>query len=335
MRRLLPFLALGCAPPPEGASYGRATLPVTDMHLHTGDWALIRGSTQRVLAGNFPFPFGLQPEGLAESVLSAEGILGELDDAGIGRAGLFAVYAPRSVGVATNAFIDETTKTDPDRLVGFASLSVGDWDRQGASHLEALDTALSSPRMHGVKLAHVHQHFRMDDPRYWPIYEVAAAHSAPVYLHTGSSPFPGTRSEAPYSDPAYLEPAIKAYPDTVFILGHMGHDFVGDQTGELRTAVRLAADHENVYLEPSALGSSGSDPEQIFLPEAMEAVREAGVVDRVIYGSDGPQSPGFVGRYLERTLFAMEAAGYTEEEAALALDGNFARVFGLPALERP
>ena len=149
MRRLLPFLALGCAPPPEGASYGRATLPVTDMHLHTGDWALIRGSTQRVLAGNFPFPFGLQPEGLAESVLSAEGVLGELDDAGIGRAGLFAVYAPRSVGVATNAFIDDATKTDPDRLVGFASLSVDDWDRQGASHLEALDTALSSPRMHG------------------------------------------------------------------------------------------------------------------------------------------------------------------------------------------
>ena len=121
----------------------------------------------------------------------------------------------------------------------------------------------------------------------------------------------------------------------MFILGHMGHDFVGDQTGELLTAVRLAADHENVYLEPSALGSSGSDPEQIFLPEAMEAVREAGVVDGVIYGSDGPQSPGFVGRYLERTLFAMETAGYTEDEAALALDGNFARVFGLPALERP
>jgi len=335
MRPLLPILALGCAPPPEGATYGTATLPVTDMHLHTGDWALIRGSTQRVLAGNFPFPLGLQPEGLAESVLSAEGVLGELDDAGIARAGMFAVYAPRSVGVATNGFIDDAAKTDPDRLIGFASLSVDDWAREGEAQLEALDTALASPRMRGVKLAHAHQHFRMDDPRYWPIYEIAAAHAAPVYLHTGTSPFPGTQSEAPYTDPAYLEPAIQAHPDTLFILGHLGHDFIEDVAGELDTAVRLAATYENVYLEPSALGSAGSDPEQVFLPEAMEAMRAAGVVDRIIYGSDGPQSPGFVGRYLERTLTAMEGAGYTEDEAALALDGNFARAFGLPALERP
>ncbi|MEC7949318.1 MAG: amidohydrolase family protein [Myxococcota bacterium] len=333
MRRIIPILlAFGCAPPPEGAPYKGATLPVTDVHLHTGDWALIRGSTQRVLAGNFPFPFGLQPEGLAASVLSAEGVLGELDDAGIGRAGMFAVYAPRSVGVATNAFIDEAARTDPDRLIGFASLSVDDWARQGDAQLEALDLALSSPRMRGVKLAHAHQHFRMDDPRYWAIYEIAAAHAAPIYLHTGTSPFPGTQAEPPYTDPAYLEPAIQAHPDTVFILGHLGHDFIRDETGELATAVRLAASYPNVYLEPSALGSAGSDPDEVFLPEAMEAVREGGVTDKMIYGSDGPQSPGFVGRYLERTLRAMESSGYTIEEAAATLDGNFARVFGLPAL---
>lgn len=329
---LLSLLALGCAAPPAGASYRGETLPVTDMHLHTGDWALIRGSTQRVLAGNFPFPFGLQPEGLAESVLSAQGVLGELDDAGIGRAGMFAVYAPRSVGVATNAFIDEAAKADPERLLGFASLSVDDWERQGEAQLEALDLALASPRMHGIKLAHAHQHFRMDDPRYWPIYEVAAAHAAPVYLHTGTSPFPGTQTRVPYTDPAYLEPAIVAHPDTIFILGHLGHDFITKETGELATAVRLAAFYENVYLEPSALGSAGSDPDGVFLPEAMEAMKAAGVTDKIIYGSDGPQSPGFVGRYLERTLGAMEASDYTADEAAAALDGNFARVFGLPAL---
>lgn len=331
---LLTPLALACAAP-DGAVYRGQTLPVTDMHLHTGDWSLIRGSTQRVLAGNFPFPFGLQPEGLAESVLSAEGVLGELDDAGIGRGGLFAVYAPRSVGVASNAFVDTAATTDPDRLLGFASLSVDDWARQGEAQLEALDDALVSPRMHGVKLAHAHQHFRMDDPRYWDIYAVAAAHGAPVYLHTGTSPFPGTQTAAPYTDPAYLEPAIEAHPDTVFILGHLGHDFIADVTGELASAVRLAATYENVYLEPSALGSAGSDPDGVFLPEAMEAMRAAGVTDKIIYGSDGPQSPGFLGRYLERTLAAMEAADYAADEAAAALDGNFSRVFGLPPLEAP
>jgi uncharacterized protein len=329
---LLSLLALGCAAPPQGAEYRGQTLPVTDMHLHTGDWAMIRGSTQRVLAGNFPFPFGLQPEGLAESVLSAEGVLAELDDAGIGRGAMFAVYAPRSVGVATSAFVDDAARSDPERLLGFASLSVDDWARQGEANLEALDLALDSPRMHGVKLAHAHQHFRMDDPRYWEIYAVAAAHDAPVYLHTGTSPFPGTQTEAPYTDPAFLEPAILAHPDTVFILGHLGHDFIADVTGELASAVRLAASYDNVYLEPSALGSAGSDPDGVFLPEAMDAIRAAGVTDKVIYGSDGPQSPGFLGRYLENTLVAMEAADYSADEAAATLDGNFSRAFGLPAL---
>lgn len=333
MRFFIPILlALGCAAPPEGAAYKGETLPVTDMHLHTGDWALIRGSTQRVLAGNFPFPFGLQPEGLAAGVLSAEGVLGELDEAGIGRAGLFAVYAPRSVGVATNELVEAAASTDPERLIGFASLSVDSWARQGEAQLEALDLALTSPQMSGVKLAHAHQHFRMDDPRYWDIYAVAAAHDAPVYLHTGSSPFTGTQAEPPYTDPAYLESAIQAHPDTIFILGHLGHDFIADETGELATAVRLAASYANVYLEPSALGSAGSDPDGVFLPEAMEAVRDAGVTDKIIYGSDGPQSPGFVGRYLERTLGAMESSGYTVEEAAAMLDGNFAQAFGLPPL---
>ena len=331
MQRLVFLLlpALGCAPPPEGAPYRGSTLAVTDIHLHTGQWSLVRGSTQRVLAGNFPFPLGLQPEGLAESVLSAEGVLAEMDDAGIARGGLFAIYAPRSVGVATNAFVETAAQTDPARLLGFANLSVDDWERQGTAQLEALDLALQSPQMVGVKLAHAHQHFRMDDPRYWDIYAVAASHSAPVYLHTGTSPFPGTQAQAPYTDPAYLEGAIQAHPDTVFILGHLGHDFIADTRGELDTAVRLASQYENVFLEPSALGSAGSDPDGVFLPEAMQAVLDAGVVDKMIYGSDGPQSPGFLGRYLDNTLQAMDASGYTAEEAALVLDGNFSRVFGL------
>ena len=329
------MLALACGPPPAGADYRGTILPVTDMHLHTGKWSLVRGSTQRVLAGNFPFPLGLHPDGLAERVLSAEGVLGEMDDAGIARGGLFAIHAPRSVGVATNAFVETAAQTDPDRLLGFANLSVDDWDQQGAAQLAILDRALQSPRMVGVKLAHAHQHFRMDDPRYWEIYAVAAEHGAPVYLHTGTSPFPGTQTEAPYTDPAYLEGAIQAYPETVFVLGHLGHDFIADTRGELDTAVRFAAEYDNVYLEPSALGSAGSDPDGVFLPEAMQAVLDAGVVEKMIYGSDGPQSPGFLGRYLDATLQAMDASGYTVEEAALVLDGNFSRVFGLDSEASP
>ena len=79
----------------------------------------------------------------------------------------------------------------------------------------------------------------------------------PLYLHTGSSPFPGTSSEPPYTDPTYLEAAIQSYPGAVFILGHLGYDFGDQQPGSLDACIRLAKTYPNVYLEPSALGSKG------------------------------------------------------------------------------
>jgi predicted TIM-barrel fold metal-dependent hydrolase len=61
----------------------------------------------------------------------------------------------------------------------------------------------------------------------------------------------------------------------------------------------------------------------------MQKLRDAGLVDRIIYGSDGPQSPGFVKDYLSRTVTAMKASGYTAAEAAAVFSENFARVFGV------
>jgi predicted TIM-barrel fold metal-dependent hydrolase len=150
-----------------------------------------------------------------------------------------------------------------------------------------------------------------------------------VYLHTGTSPFPGTAQEPPYTDPAYLENAIAAYPGTVFILGHLGYDFKIKQPGALETCIDLAVRYPNVYLEPSALGSKTSDPDGTHLKLAMRRIREAGIVDRAIYGSDGPQSPGFVGRYLDSTVAAMRSADYSRDEMAAVLAGNFVRVFGV------
>ena len=144
--------------------------------------------------------------------------------------------------------------------------------------------------MVGVKLAHAHQRFRMDDERYWSIYALAAAHDAPVYLHTGPSPFPGTSQEAPYTDPAYLEAAIAANPDTDFILGHLGHDFINQRVGDLQGCIDSTSRYENVWLEPSALGSRSSDPEGENLTASMRHPGR-GLVDRVVYGSDGPCVP--------------------------------------------
>ncbi len=321
------WMACEPATPELGVMYRGARISVIDMHLHTGDWDSLPPRIQEQLGARFPFPFSLTPESTGKSALSREGVLEQLDLAGIEVGVLLAVYAPRSVGIATNEVVQRQVEGAPDRFLGLASLRVDQWNQEQTRELMRLERALMDPHMVGIKLAHAHQHFRFDDPAYFPIYTLAAQMRAPIYLHTGPSTFDGTASEAPYTDPAYLETAIQQHPDTIFILGHLGYDFIHKKLGNLDTCIRLAKEYDNVYLEPSAMGSSGSDPTGENLPEAMRRMRAAGVTDKIIYGSDGPQAPGFLRDYLERTLGAMESTGYTVEEARAVLSGNFERVF--------
>jgi len=169
----------------------------------------------------------------------------------------------------------------------------------------------------------------MDDTRLEPLWSLAAAKEAPVYVHTGSTPFPGARVTAPYTDPRYMEQAVRWYPNTQFILGHVGYDFLEKEIGFLDACLDLAEANENVWLEASALGSASSDPEGSNYAIVLRRIRARGLVDRLVYGSDGPQRPGFLEDYLQRTLRAMEEANYTEDEAAAVLHGNAERLYGL------
>ena len=69
------------------------------------------------------------------------------------------------------------------------------------------------------------------------------------------------------------------------------------------------------------------------LPDFVRRIKDGKVVHKLIYGSDGPQIPGYVRKHLQNYVAAMMAAGYTPEEMRMVLSGNFSRVFGLPEFE--
>ena len=327
---LLTSTAAACAPEFEPVRYQDHLMEeAVDMHLHTGEWSLLPPRTQAYVASLFPFPLGLTPQNLANRTLSPTGIVEQLDESGLAKGVLFAVYAPASVGITKNEYMIEAIDQAPDRLYGFASVSAEHWTSDEEAQLRQLETSLQHPRVIGIKLAHAHQHIELDDERFYSVYALAAQLEAPVYLHTGPSPFPGTYSEPEYTDPSYLEEAIETFPETVFILGHLGYDFIGKNEGQLEDCIELAKRFPNVYLEASALGSSGADPSGENYPHALRRILEEGLVERLLYGSDGPQYPGFVNNYLERTLIAMEKAGYSHEDANGFLSANFQNLFGL------
>lgn len=321
------WLAACSGPREPGVPVEGERLRVVDMHLHTGTWELMTPRFQNRLAGRLPGPLKkLAPRFFAGN-LTAESILAEMDKAGISAGGVFALYSPHSTGMAPNEFVAGQVATNPERLYGFASLRVDQWNQNGPEQLAKLEAALQLPHMVGVKLAHGHQQFRFDDARFDGIYEIAGRLGKPIYLHTGTSPNPGTRTEPPYADPAYLEEAIRRYPATVFILGHSGYDSAAVALNYTDSAIRLAQRYPNVYMEPGAIGASRADPVR---QDYLKRVKQGGVIDKLIYGSDGPQFPNYLRSHLDTFVEGMVEAGYTADEMRQILSGNFERVFGLP-----
>ena len=148
-----------CAPQFEPVRYqDQAVEEAVDMHLHTGKWSLLPPRTQAYVASLFPFPLGLTPQNLANRTLSSTGIVEQLDESGLEKGVLFAVYAPESVGVTKNEFMIATIDEAPDRLYGFASVSAEQWGADEDVQLAQLEASLEHPRVLGIKLAHAHQH---------------------------------------------------------------------------------------------------------------------------------------------------------------------------------
>ena len=320
----------GCGGPPDqpGVLVEGQRLAVVDMHLHTGTW---EGMTPRFhdrLAERVPRPFRWVMPYITPLTLNGKSILRELDNGGVSAGGVFALYSPHSTGIASNEFVAGEIARDPQRLFGFASLRADQWNLDGPAQLAKLEAALTGPgKFIGIKVAHAHQQIRFDDERYYGIYEIAGRLHKPVYLHTGTSPNPGTRTEPPYADPAYLEEAIRRYPAAIFILGHTGYDSFAKALTFTDSAIRLAKSYPNVYLEPGALGAKRADNVRL---DFLKRLKTAGVIPKMIYGSDGPQVPGYVKSHLERFVAGMQESGYSVDEMRAILSGNFSRVFGLP-----
>ena len=351
--------------PPAGQTGGErpvidpATIGQVDMHLHFGLPGQVPQSAARFTTQVLPPFLQAYRPGITATTLDPYfphlGIRAQTERAGSQHAVLFAVYTQESAGYATNrqleAALTDPANTGPDGRpwawgLGSVDFYNGYVDADGTLNAAVAEARLSAlgayfeahPSLFiGIKLAHAHQGVVFDDERYLGVYDVAASHDVPLYLHTGMTPFPGATNEVPFYDPAGLDGVISSYPAVRFVLGHVGQ---GDARS-VENALRLAADYENVFLEISALGrpllvdadgeplpdaEAGEDQ----LPTVMASILERGLVDKAIFGSDGPQGPGAVSRYTAQVIETMQTLGYDPAQQAAVMGGNFARVFFPP-----
>ena len=124
----------------------------------------------------------------------------------------------------------------------------------------------------------------------------------------------------------------QTFPGATFILMHVGQ-------GDLRTtnsARTLAQNYANVALELSALGrptvlNERGEMAMTLEPQFINVLAEAkkrNLSDKLIWASDGPQSPGFAASYRDRIVAELKKQGYSKDQIQAILAGNFYRIFG-------
>jgi predicted TIM-barrel fold metal-dependent hydrolase len=147
----------------------------------------------------------------------------------------------------------------PDRLIGFARMDPG----QGEAARVLFVKAIEELGFRGLKLHPFGYRQPPDSEQTLVLVREAARLGVPTLFHCG---------DEEYTTPHMIARCAAKVPEAKIILGHMGGYFHVDE------AMRVAAAHENLYLETSA------SP----YPDRIKTAVETVGADRVIFASDGP-----------------------------------------------
>jgi len=238
-----------------------------------------------------------------------------------------------------NDRLAETISAQPERFAGFACLATPD-PKAAADELERAATRL------GLKGAMVHgltNGVFLDDRRFWPIFERAAALDVPIYIHP-AAPHPAV-VEAYYKDYVKDYPGIlsagwgftfetatqglrlvlsgvfDAYPGLKIIIGHLGEslpfllwriDMAMSRPGNLPLSFRDCF-REHFYITTSGFFST---------PALLCCILELGI-DRILFSVDYP----FVEN--EPGVEWMEQVPLSTEDRVKMLSGNVKRLLRL------
>ncbi len=351
MKTTLPLICLAVL----GLSSSRASasvevdgqsLEVIDMHLHPGTFGTLNPTGKAFVLSNVP-PFlahhapALLGAGI-DPYTEFVGIVDETRSAGVDHGVLYAVYTHHTTGHYTNTELAGALLDPGNDGWGWGFVSINLDDVEGDPELlDARLAAMSSyvtarPDLFiGIKLAHAHQGVRLDSESSFRVYEAAGELGVPVLLHTGFSPFPNTQDSEEFYDPAFLMDLVSMFdgiagPRVDFVLSHVGQ---GDARS-VESSLTLAT-MDNVWIELSALArplqiDENGDPieeGEVQLDGVVQAVLERGLTHKALFASDGPQLSSFVEGYLTRVLNAMLDAGYSTEQIAAVLAGNFRTLY--------
>ncbi|MCR1783993.1 amidohydrolase family protein [Nocardioides carbamazepini] len=155
------------------------------------------------------------------------------------------------------------------QTVGFMSV-----DPTRADAVEEVERCHQDLGLVGIKLGPIYQGTSPLHPLYLRVFSAAERLGLPVMIHQGAIFTDSGRLRD--ASPALLDDIALAFPRLRMIIAHLGHPWIYE------TAVVMRR-HPHVYADTSALPNRPT-----VLAHALTAVKEYGVLDKVLFGSDSP-----------------------------------------------
>jgi uncharacterized protein len=162
------------------------------------------------------------------------------------------------------------------------------------------------------------------DPGWWPYLKICEKYDTPVLVHTGNGP-PGTayrprRSKARlrFGDPFLIEDVLVRYPKLRICLAHFGGSFH-------ERALAMMCQYPQVYSDLAAYLFIAPLPKR-YAREFLHNAKQAGCLDRVMFGSDAWKSPDVIGESVD---YLSSLDFLTEKDKRDILYNNAARFLRL------
>lgn len=246
---------------------------IFDAHLHIQPWAMLKPRARELLSQ------GRDAEATLAVMKDPRNLPAFLDREGVERVVSINYESPTIMGFtkAANDFIFDYAKESAGRVIPVGSID----PKRTRSPAKDMARFLKAG-MRGFKVHPSHQEVRPNAYRdglkaQAAIYAICEREGLPLYIHTGTSIFPGARNV--YADPIYTDDIAIDYPKLTIILAHGGRPLWMD------TCFFLVRRHPNVMMDLSSI-----PPKLVmqYFPRLEE------IADKVVFGSDWP-APGVPG----------------------------------------
>jgi uncharacterized protein len=174
--------------------------------------------------------------------------------------------------------------------------------------------AIHDLHMLGFHFHPIMQHIRVDDRRFYPLWEEIATLGVPVMIDVGMTGMGagmpgGMGARTRDAHPEAIDTLAADFPALTIVMAHPGYPWIDETTA-------VALHKGNVYWE-----MSGWAPK--YLPAGLTRDIRGRLKHKVMFGSDYPSLP------YERLFREWGAMGYTDEVMELFFHGNAERVLGL------